>query len=282
LTRSVASNGVLVAAYDDASSEAAMPESRCPRLSQAMLLLPLLRAQLGGAASGYLLPAGLAIDLLPIVEDGVFGYELLPNRDTHTYLTFGADANDAPIVRRNLYCTSAPSALRMATIGGRPLLQHELDAWDDIEQRDTRYSDWPSAAAAAWAELDRLFADRPRHTIEIHDAAHAAFDHTLGIARSRLCGADPSIEFCGLPEEAQYGFVLKGPHGRTRQSGASIARLMGASLEHGGDPDPRTMAGDPALRWGSVGVRGRVRRRPDAPMTFRHRDDQRKAARRRR
>ena len=85
-----------------------MPESRCPRLSKAMLVLPLLRAQLGGAASRYSLPAGLAIDLLPIVEDGVFGYELLPNRDTHTHVTFGVDANDTPLVRRNLYCTSAP------------------------------------------------------------------------------------------------------------------------------------------------------------------------------
>ena len=38
-----------------------MPEARCPRLSQAIVLLPLLRAQLGGAASGHSLPAGLGL-----------------------------------------------------------------------------------------------------------------------------------------------------------------------------------------------------------------------------
>jgi len=282
LTPSVASNGVLVAAYDDASSEAAMPESRCPRLSQAMLLLPLLRAQLGGAASGHSLPAGLAIDLLPIVEDGVFGYELLPNRDTHTHLTFGADANDAPIVRRNLYCTSAPSALRMATIGGRPLLQHELDAWDDIEQRDTRYPDWPSAAAALWAELVRLFADRRRYAIAIHDAGHAAFDETLATARLRLRGSDPSIEFCGLPEEAQYGFVLKGAHGG---HGNLVLRSRGWWELHWTTPTIGVHEQWPATRLLAGEAWACARESvidPMHPMTFHGRDDQRKAPRRRR
>jgi hypothetical protein len=198
---------------DDPSPEAAMPEGRCPRLSHAMLLLPLLRAQLGGAAARHSLPAGLEVELLPIVEDGLFGYELLPNRDTHTYLTLGADANDKPIVRSNLYCTSAPSALRLATVSGRSLMQHELEAWDEIEQRDVRYRDWPSAAAAVWAEFARLFAERPRYAITVHDAGCAAFDQTLGIARSRLRGCDPSIEFCGIPDEEQYGYVLKDARG---------------------------------------------------------------------
>src|SRR5262252_9259873 len=96
--------------------ETAMPHDRCPHLSQAMLLLPLLRAQLGGVASRYSLPEGLEIDLLPIVEDGLFGYEVVPNRDTHTYMTLGADASTTPVVRSNFYCASAPSALRAATV----------------------------------------------------------------------------------------------------------------------------------------------------------------------
>ncbi len=281
LTRSLASNDGLVAAFD-VSPEAAMPEARCPRLSQAMLLLPLLRAQLGGAASHYSLPAGLSIDLLPIVEDGIFGYELLPNRDTHTYVTLGADANDAPVVRRNLYCTSAPSALRLATVSGGPLLQHELDAWDDIEQRDVRYSDWPSAAAAVWTELARLFADRPRYAIAIHDEGHAAFDHTLGVARSRLHGSDPSIEFCGLPEEAQYGFVLKGARGG---HGNLVLRSRGSWELHWTTPTTRIHEQWPATRrfegeaWACAGESVID---PMHPMTFRRRDDQRKAARRRR
>ncbi len=202
-----------------------MPEPRCPRLSQAKTLLPMLRGQLGGAASHYSLPAGLEVELLPIVEDGLFGYELLPNRDTHTYLTLGADANNAPVVRKNLYCAASPSALRLATVNGRALLQHELDAWDDIEQRDSRYPDWRSAAAAVWAELARLFAKRPRYTISIDDAGHAAFDDTLGVAQSRLPNCDPWIEFCGIPDEAHYGFVLKGAHG---EHGNLVLRERGA------------------------------------------------------
>ena len=259
-----------------------MPESRCPRLSQAMLLLPLLRAQLGGAASRYSLPAGLAIDLLPIVENGVFGYELLPNRDTHTYVTFGADADDAPIVRRNLYCTFAPSALRLATVGGRPLLQDELDAWDDIEQRDTRYSDWPSAAAAVWAELAKLFADRRRYTIAIHDAGHAALDDTLATARLWLRSSDPSIEFCGLPEEAQYGFVLKGARGG---HGNLVLRSRGWWELHWTTPTTSVHEQWPATRF----LEGEAwacacESALDSmhPMTFRGRDDPRKAPRRRR
>jgi hypothetical protein len=260
-----------------------MPETRCPRLSHAVVLLPLLRAQLGGAASHYSLPAGLELELLPIVEDGLFGYELLPNRDTHTYVTFGADANDAPVVRRNLYCTSAPSAIRLATVGGRALTQHELDAWDDIEQRDTRYRDWPSAAAAVWAELTKLFADRPRYRIAIHDAGHAAFDDTLGTARLHLRESDPSIEFCGIPDEAQYGFVLKGGRGG---HGNLVLRSRGswelhwtAAATHIDEQWPAMRTFDGAEAWACAGESAID---PIHPMAFGSRDDQRKAARRRR
>jgi hypothetical protein len=260
-----------------------MPEPRCPRLSQAKMLLPQLRAQLGGAASHYSLPPGLEVELLPIVEDELFGYELLPNRDTHTYVTFGADAKGTPVVRKNLYCTASPSALRLATASGRALMQHELDAWDDIEQRDTRYSDWASAAAAVWAELAKLFAERPRHAISIRDAGHAAFDDTLGIAQSRLRDCDPQIEFCGIPDEAQYGFVLKGARG---EHGNLVLRSRGSWELHWTTPTARADAQWPATppfdgadAWACAGEAGAG---AIHPMSFAARDDHRKAARRRR
>ena len=258
-----------------------MPHDRCPHLSQAMLLLPLLRAQLGGVASRYSLPEGLEIDLLPIVEDGLFGYEVVPNRDTHTYMTIGADANDAPIVRSNLYCASAPSALRAATVSGRPLLQHELDAWDEIEQRDVRYSDWRSAAAAVWAELARLFADTPRYAITVHDARHAAFDQALGIARSRLRGCDPSIEFCGIPDEAQYGYVLKdarGGHGNLVLRSRGSWELHWTTRASHIDEQWRASPFDGEAAWACA---GESLVEPMHPVAFR-RHDERKAARRRR
>ena len=221
-------------------------------------------------------------DLLPIVEDGVFGYELLPNRDTHTHVTFGVDANDTPLVRRNLYCTSAPSALRLATVGGHSLLQDELEAWDDIEQRDARYSDWPSAAAAVWAELATLFADRRRYAIAIHDAGHAALDETLATARLRLRGSDPSIEFCGLPEEAQYGFVLKGARGG---HGNLVLRSRGWWELHWTTPTTRVHEQWPATRFLDGEAWACARESvtdPMHPMAFLSRDDHRKAPRRRR
>ena len=52
------------------------------------------------AASRYPLAAGLSLDLLPIVEDGLFGYELSPDRDTHTYVTIGCNAQGEPVLRQ--------------------------------------------------------------------------------------------------------------------------------------------------------------------------------------
>lgn len=260
-----------------------MPEARCPRLSQAILTLPLLRAQLGGAASHYSLPAGLELELLPIVEDGLFGYEVLPNRDTHTHVTLGADAYATPVVRRNLYCTYAPSALRLATVSGRALKQHELDAWDDIEQRDTRYPDWQSAAAAVWADLAKAFGDRPRYAIAIRDSGHSAFDDTLEIARSRLPECDPSIEFCGMPDEAQYGFVLKSERGG---HGNLVLRSRGSWELHWTTPTTQVHEEWPAPRSIDTGTAwacaGESIVDPIHPMAFGPREDQRKAARRRR
>jgi hypothetical protein len=190
-----------------------MPDFCNPRLSQARSLLACLRTHLSDVASHYSLPANLALDLLPIIEDGLFGYEILPTRDTHTYLTIGADADDSPVVRKTLYCATSPSALRLAAANGRTLLRHELDAWRNIVQSDTRHADWTTCAAATWAELSALFAERPRFPISIHDAEHAALDDALATAQSYLNGRDPRIDFCGIPDEAQYGFVLTGDDG---------------------------------------------------------------------
>ena len=57
-------------------------EHFCPRLSEAKTFLPLLRAELLAAAPRHTLPLGLSLELLPIAEDGLFGYELVPDRET--------------------------------------------------------------------------------------------------------------------------------------------------------------------------------------------------------
>ncbi|MGI8895710.1 MAG: hypothetical protein ACR2HE_08685, partial [Casimicrobiaceae bacterium] len=66
------------------NSEVAMSQFSCPRLSEAKHLLPFLRSHLIAAAPRFPLSAGLTLELLPLVEDGLFGYELVPDRQMHT------------------------------------------------------------------------------------------------------------------------------------------------------------------------------------------------------
>ena len=83
-----------------------MSTTFCPRLSEARHLLPLLRSHLIAAASRYPLATGMALDLLPIVEDGLFGYELVPDRDAHTYVTIGCNATGRAGITQD-FCTAS-------------------------------------------------------------------------------------------------------------------------------------------------------------------------------
>ena len=186
-----------------------MAGSLYPRLSQAKHLLPTIRAHLVDAAARHSLPAGFSLDLVPIVEDGLVGYEFLPNWATWTYVTIGCDERCEPVLRLSTYRAEAPSVLRVASVDGRTLPQEELDAVHRPRQRDCVLSDWPSAAEAAWTELAALFPEEPRQCIEVHDAPYACLDEALAIAYARLADSDPWIDFCGVPGEALYGFALK-------------------------------------------------------------------------
>jgi hypothetical protein len=195
----------------------------CPRLSQATNILPVLRAHLVAAASQHRLPEGFSFDLLPIVDDGVFGYEFLPQRETHTYLTVGCDSGGKPVLRKSLYCAGAPSGLRLATANGRVLTPSELEAWHRIQPRDYSFTDWSSVAEAAWRDFSALFPEEPRRPVAIQDARHRCLDEALAIAHSLLARWDPRIDFCGVPDEAQYGIALTGAKGEAGQLTARTA-----------------------------------------------------------
>ena len=212
-----------------------MSISFCPRLAQAANLLPGLRAHLVAAASRHMLPEGFSFDLLPIVDDGVFGYEFLPQRESHTYLTIGCDSGGRPVLRKSLYCAEAPSALRLATTNGRALTQSELDAWHRIQSRDFSFSDWSSVADAAWRDLAALFPEGPRRPVRFHDAQHSCLDEALAMAHSLLAAWDPRIDFCGVPDEAQYGIALTGGKGESGQLTARTAGQWTLRWDAGGD-----------------------------------------------
>lgn len=184
-----------------------MPQSYCPRVSEAMHRLPELRSHIVQAAPHFPLPIDLSIDLLPIVEDGIFGYELVPDREARMCLTLGFNEAGVPVLRKTAYGTVVPSALRLAMINGRPVPARESSA---TRQSDDLFADLTSACEATWAHLSDLFPSRPRRPVRIDETLHRVLDEALTIAHTHLVPWDPYIEFCGIPNEAQQGFALRG------------------------------------------------------------------------
>jgi hypothetical protein len=66
-----------------------------PRLSEAQRFLPLLRGHLLSAAARR--PLATTFDVVPIVEDELFGYELVPDRKTQSYLIIGCNPQGAGV-----------------------------------------------------------------------------------------------------------------------------------------------------------------------------------------
>jgi hypothetical protein len=190
-----------------------MSRSFCPRLSEARHLLPLLRSHLIAAATRYPLAAGLALDLLPIVEDGLFGYELVPDRDAHTYVTIGCNAQGEPALRKTSYGVGADGAMHLVAVNGHILARPERAARYSTRQRESQFPDWPAAAEAAWVQLLGLYPESPRQPVVVREHMHRCLDEAISIAQSHLTPWNPFIEFCGLPNEAQHGFALKGAKG---------------------------------------------------------------------
>jgi len=183
----------------------AMAELFCPRLSEAMHFLPLLRKHLVAAACRYALPPRLTIDLLPIVEDGLFGYELLPDRNTHTFATIGCNARGEPVLRKTSYGVDGSNALQLVAVNGHIVSRSERASRYGTQQHDSRFPDWPAAAESAWAHLLFLFPERPRQPIAVRENVHQSLDEALSIAHSHLAHWNPFIHFGGLPNEAQKG-----------------------------------------------------------------------------
>ena len=186
----------------------------CPRLSEAKTFLPLLRAELLARASRYTLPVTLSpLELLPIVEDGLFGYELIPDRRTHTYLAIGRHEAGSAVVRRTLYTQDAPSALLLAALNGKSVVRERVRPRGCVQQRDDRVGEIADAAESALAQVAMLFSERPRKPIEFHSDVHRYLDDAIETTHAYLFEWNPRIQFCGLPNEAQLGYRLSGDHG---------------------------------------------------------------------
>jgi hypothetical protein len=187
-----------------------LSKSLCPRLSEARHLLPILRSHLIAAASSYPLPIGMVVELLPIVDNGVFGYELVPNRKTHTFVTVGADSQGQPVLRRTIYGRDAANALQLATVDGCIYPSRDRAEQFGTRQRESRFPDWAAAADSAWAQLLFQFPGRPRQPAMVSDYEHRCLDEALSIAHTHLSHWNPFIQFEGVPNEAHLGFTLRG------------------------------------------------------------------------
>ena len=179
-----------------------------PRLSEARDFLPFLRAALAAASGRHTLPDGFLLDLIPIVEQGVFGYEMLPDQESCDYLTIGRDEKARPLLRRSLYRHDSATVLRLATFKGRVIAHRNFDRPNRVQCCDVTFADWDTAAEAAWSEFDALFPNVPRGSIKINDDGSRSLDDALDVANAHLVAWDPCIDFCGVPGEAQYGFAL--------------------------------------------------------------------------
>ncbi len=189
-----------------------MQSSYCPRLSEARTLLPLLRAQLIAAATRYSLPHNISLHLLPIVEDGLFGYEIVPDRNAHTYLTIGWCETGEAALRRSLCYVDAPSTLRLAALNGEAVACSNYSARNCPQKRDSHFAELADAVDSGLSQLVALFPERPRKAVEFQVDEHRYLDKALATAFAYLSQWNPFIEFVGLPDEAQFGFALRGIH----------------------------------------------------------------------
>ena len=181
-----------------------------PRLSAAKDLLPLIRDHLDAARARW--PLATVLELVPIVEDGLFGYELVPDREAHTYLILGRNGQGIPVLRTTTYGVGAPVSLHLLAVDGRLLSRSERAARNGIKSRDYPFPDWTAAAESACMQLRALFPGRSGGARTLSEKL-CGLEEALAIAHSHLARWDPYIQFFGLPNEAQLGFALAGPQG---------------------------------------------------------------------
>jgi hypothetical protein len=186
-----------------------MLEAYCPRISEAGELLSLVRTHIFVAAARNPGAAGHLLDLIPILDEGLFGCELIPEGDVDTCLTLGCRYNRRPVVREVRYRVPR-GTLRLAASEGRTLGRRDLGARFRVRTRDHEFPDWSSAAAFALTTIAALFPDQPTSPPLLVPGPLRSLEWALHIANARLAHWDPFIHFFGLPNEAQLGYGLHG------------------------------------------------------------------------
>lgn len=190
-----------------------MPRVHYPQLSQAAKILPLVRGHVVEAAGRCSLPLGFSFDMVPILEEELLGYELIPICAADTCLTLGCKPDGEPVLRKECLASILPRTLRLATLDGRAVARARGELPSRSGRRDLQFPDWPSAARFACAELETLFPGAPRRPPLLDLASSASLERALLAAATRLARWNPIVHFCGLPNEEQLGYALYGAGG---------------------------------------------------------------------
>ena len=93
-----------------------MPQDRYPLLSQAATILPLVRGHIVDAAAHCSLPVGFSLDMVPILEEDLFGYELTPIGVAETCLTLGCKPDGEPVLRKESISAACQTKSSLATL----------------------------------------------------------------------------------------------------------------------------------------------------------------------
>ena len=172
-----------------------------------------MREHVSQAAAHCSLPLGFSLDMVPILEEELLGYELVTAGLADTCLTLGCKPDGEPVLRKECLANVTPDALRLATMDGRTIARSGRALSSRSGQRDMRFPDWPSAARFACAELEHFSPGAPRRPPLLNIRPNASLERALLAAASRLAQWSPIIHFCGLPNEEQFGYALYGADG---------------------------------------------------------------------
>jgi hypothetical protein len=183
--------------------ESSVNRSFYPRLSEATQLLPLIRRHLFAAASRR--PLATALHLVPIVEDGLFGYELIPDRETHTYPILGCNAEGEPALRKTSYGVGTPDALQLVAVNGRVLSRgasgHPATRPNDVSFYFPTGSLLPRQRGSNFLSSFRTYPDAPRSCARTCTAISTRRFRSL----TRICSAGTrSSSFLAYPTKHKW------------------------------------------------------------------------------
>ncbi len=189
------------------------PPRLWPRLSVASALLPLVRRALVEDERAPRGDPAPEIDMAPIVEDDLFGYELAPRAFDQPVVVVGCTEDGIARVRRTEF-DALEAGLRLATLHGHAVDAERPRVRRNPRQQEALYADWPTAAAEVWAAFASAPRGDPARWLETMDACRS-LENALTIANLHLAEWDPVVEFFGVPHQSEYGVPLRGANGET-------------------------------------------------------------------